>query len=769
MMPDILSKLLWRLYIFIIIVSFMLLGVVAYFQWKVVLNEAKTELTYANRIVSGSMRSLLYKDETLFKITGERLLELGVFTQTDQSVKLIDDLLNNNPELVGIGIASPNGEFIISTSNIQTKNLPNLLTKEETADSFKLALKTDSLVMGRTYFLQGINEWVVPVRYRIVNKQQEVVAIFATGLKLKGKYSPWQSENIQDDLYISIINSNFYFQFSSSLEEDEQFAGYSQPISQDYLDVFRKHLLNQTGFTLEDFLAGKSEVITLEYPAPSGNKLIAAFSYDSKYELFTFTTKQISSLHHKLFIPLSWSLILLFGFNFILYWLFKYLGKLQKQSKENLEYQAQHDQLTGLPNLRYLKNYFDRWKDSVGESFSVIFIDLDNFKNSNDLHGHSVGDKILFKVASRIKEFFSDSLCIRQGGDEFIIVTPHIFNESSVNLCHDFLNRLKQPILIDELEFSVRASIGVARSPVDDSEIESLLRKADIAMYEAKRMKSGVNIFSKELDIHNARIAMIGKELNNALKRGEMSLVYQPQIEYKTKKIIGAEALLRWNNRSLGHVPPDEFIAIAESTGIIIDIGTFVFETALSEFHDVCENTLACSTNRHTGKKLRLSINVSVRQLSDAGFIDMLLPLVKKYSCKNTKLMLEITETLTIEKIEEISIILDQIRLEGIEISLDDFGTGYSSLSLLSKLPINELKIDKSFIQGAFTTKQDLILIKSIINLGNSLSIEVLAEGVENIEQVELLSKHNCKYFQGFHFSYPLDKSALLQFFHAKT
>ena len=763
-MSDVLSKILWRSYIFIIIVSLLLLVVGSYFLWKTIINEAKTELTYANRVVSNSMNSLFHKNEALFKITGERLLELGIFTQTDQSINLINELFANNPELAGIGIANPEGEFIITTSNVDTESLPSLLEKEVTSDSFKRALKSNSLVMGRTYFLKGIDEWIVPVRYRIVNKKGEVVAVLAAGLKLKGKYSPWQSDNIQNDLFISIINSEFYFQFSSSLKSDEQFEGYSQAISHDYLDIFKKHLLEQTGNTVEDFFAGKNEVVTLIYPSILGENLIAAFSYDLKYRLFTFTAKKLSSLYHKLYIPLGWLLIMLLGFNYILYRLFKHQSKLQKQSKEDLEFQAQHDQLTGLPNLRYLGNNFEQWRNNNGESFTIIFIDLDDFKNSNDLHGHSVGDKILCKVSSRIKTFFSKCLCIRQGGDEFIVITPHFFDDNSISVYHEFLDKLKQPILIDELEFSVRASIGITRSPADGSDIESLLRKADIAMYEAKRMKCGVNVFSKELDIRNARIAMIDKELNNALKRNEMSLVYQPQIDYQSKKVIGVEALLRWDNKTLGNVPPDEFIPIAESTGVILDIGVFVFETALEEFQLVCEEILECSQNNEKNKILRLSINISVRQLSDAGFLDMLFPLVKKYTCRYTKLMLEITETLTIEKIEKISLILDKIQRSGIEISLDDFGTGYSSLSHLSKLPINELKIDKSFIQGVPVIKQDVLLIKSIINLGKSLDIKVLAEGVENIEQVNTLNKHGCKYFQGFYFSHPLEKKALLNF-----
>jgi len=759
-----LTKVLWRLYLFIILTSVSLLVLGSYFLWNAIVNEAKTELIYANKIVSSSLRSLLYKDEALFKMIGERLLEQGLSNKNLKSQRLIDDLLENNPEMAAIGIANPRGEIVLSSSNLDITKLPNLLEKQETKESFNRALQSDVLVMGRTYFLKELNEWVVPIRYRIVNKKNEVEAVFTTGLKLNGQHSPWQSLNRSDKLRISIINSDYYIQFASFIKKNEQKKVYNQPISGDYLDFFSNTLYQQTGSILLDFILGKKDVVTVMYKGPTGENLLAAFSYDSKYGLYTFTTQLQSNLYSKLLIPVGWLSLLVFGFNLLLFWLFKYLNNLQKRNKNSLEHQAQHDQLTSLPNLRYLTNHFQQWKNKNGASFSVVFIDLDNFKSSNDIHGHSIGDKILCKVAKRIEGFFNESLCIRQGGDEFIIITPYLLDDSSYNSCVAFLIQLKQPITIGGLEFSIRASVGIAKSPIDGTEIETLLSKADIAMYEAKRKKCGVFVFSQELDIQNARLAMIGKELNNALVKNEMNLVYQPQIDGVTNKTIGVEALLRWDNSTLGRVSPTEFIPIAESTGAILDIGKFVFERALREFQDVCHDFLEPSDRFSENNRFRLSINVSILQLSDVDFLNRLFSLTKKYDCKNAKLMLEITETLIIDNLEKVNTILDQIRLSGIEISLDDFGTGYSSLSHLSSLPINEIKIDKSFVQRILTENHDLMLIKSIINLGKSLNIEVLAEGVETIEQINVLKQYGCQSFQGFYFSKPLDKHALVRY-----
>jgi diguanylate cyclase (GGDEF)-like protein len=764
MKSEVLSKVLWRLYVFILLVSIFLLAIGSSFMWKSIVNEAKTEMTYSNKIVSRSLFSLLSKDEALFRISGERLLELGLFKDNPQAIKLLDDLLINNPELAGIGIANPEGEILLSSSNFNTKNLPNLLQKKETMESFKRALNSDSLVMGRTYFLKEFNDWIVPIRYRILNKNKEVVAVFTSGIKVKGNNSPWLSANIEDTLRVSVIASDYYFQFVSFIKDDELEKFYNRPINNEYLEFFSKTLFLQTGLTINDFMEANHGIVFLEYIAPTGENLIATFSYDLKFGHFIFTTLLKSTLQNKFMVPMIWLCSLLIGFNIILFYLFRYLSKLQRKSKADLEQQSQHDQLTGLPNLRHLSKIFKRWKKTHGKLYSVIYIDLDNFKSSNDIHGHPVGDEILIEVALRLQLFFKDGMCVRQGGDEFIVITPNTQKNNILDVCHDFLLDLKQPIKVEDLEFSIRASIGISQSSIDGEDIETLLRKADIAMYEAKRRKCGVYIFTQKLNKQNTRRAMIGKELNYALEKSEFTLVYQPQFDVSTKKIIGVEALLRWDNNILKQVSPSEFIPIAESTGAIIDIGKFVFEKAFEEFQEICHEFLEKDESYSLNNRFRLSVNVSILQLSNEHFLESLFELIEKYDCVKAKLMVEITETLIIANLDKIGAVLDRIRQSGIEVSLDDFGTGYSSLSHLTKLPINELKIDKSFVHGITTDKNNLTLIKSIINLGHSLGIDVLAEGVETEEQFDILNSYQCKYVQGFYFSKPLDKTNLLKF-----
>jgi len=763
-MSEVLSKALWKLYVFIIFVSLGLLALGTNILWNSTVQEVKTELIYSNKIVSQSLNSMLSKDEALFHIIGKRILELGLTKNNPQSIQLLDSLLKKNSELAGIGIANPQGEIIISSSNFDPKNLPNLLQREETKESFKQALNSDFLVMGRTYFSAEYNDWIVPIRYRILDHNQQVVAVLTNGIKVNGDNSPWQNTNAIDSLRVTVVDSDYYLQYISFGGSEDLKKLYKEPVSTEYLDFFSKTLLEQTGFTLKDYMTDNLGIAFIDYTNPIGERLIGTFSYEIKYGHFIFTTFEKFNLIYKLIGPVVSLTSLFIAFNVVLFVFFKHFSRLQRKSKTDLEHQSQHDQLTALPNLRYLNRHFARWKKNHGPLYSFIFIDLDNFKNSNDIHGHPVGDKILVEVAKRLEQSFKEGLCVRQGGDEFIVITPYTAPNNSIDLCNQFLLDLKHPIKIDELEFSIRASIGIAQSPVDGTEYATLLRKADIAMYEAKRKKCGVYVFNQQLDIKNARNAMIGKELNHALEKNEFSLVYQPQINMATKKVIGVEVLLRWHNDILDQVSPSEFIPIAESTGAILEIGNFVFEKAFEEFVDICQEIVAKDKSYTQKNKFRLSINVSILQLSNEHFLDHLFEIINKYDCKNAKLMLEITETLIIINPNKIGAILEKIRQAGIEISLDDFGTGYSSLSYLTKLPINELKIDQSFIHGITSDPTNLTLVKSIINLGNSLGIEVLAEGVETAEELKLLSEYECEYVQGYYFSKPLDKNNLLKY-----
>ncbi len=590
-----------------------------------------------------------------------------------------------------------------------------------------------------------------------------------TGFKLGSSQSLWSASNLPGHVRLTVIRSDYYRQYDSTLKESDFAEVYGKPETEDLISLFQRLLLEQTGMTLDEFRAS-GEVVPVITPNRHGETVMTAVSYEPDYGLYTFTSTPLKTLYASLLVPVSWLAALLLLFNITLYFIFRFNIRLQQDAKRDLEYQAKHDQLTKLPNRRYLLEEFNRWYNRQDGRFAVLFIDIDNFKASNDLHGHSVGDRILCEVAARINEAFRNSMNIRQGGDEFIILTAEVFGDRLFALCRHFISRLGQPIVIDGLEFSIRASIGIAHAPTDGSRVDDLLRKADMAMYEAKRLQCDIYAYSRNLEQQTKRAASIEKALGNALQRDELFLVYQPQLDSGSHSVIGVEALLRWENPSLGMVPPDQFIGIAESTGLIHDIGQYVFETAVDEIHAVCRELREQGGNPgRVAEKIRLSVNVSVRQLLNDGFLDSLVAIVNRCDRSAITLMVEVTESLFIEDLGKASAILEKIREIGVAVSLDDFGTGYSSLSVLSKLPINELKIDKSFVRDILSDDQDWLLIQNIISLCKSLDIPVLAEGVETREQASMLAQHGCDLFQGYYFARPMDKAELVGFLTAAT
>jgi len=736
----------------------------SYISWLDIKDNARIELQYANTLVTRSMQQVLNKDEALLEVLGTSLIELEAMQQTEKAQALINELLRKNPDLAGIGLADPSGQLIMTSFNIDRKNLPNLLTTPETSASFKRAMAVDAMVIGRTYYMKALQTWVIPLRYRIIDEQGEVIAVMTTGLKLDSTDSIWSGDNLPEHVKLSVIRPGYYRQYTLNIDVPNIVDWYNKKVPQQRVDGFFRALQAQTGHDEESLLTS-NEVISLISTDAFDQEQMTAVSYDAVYEQYTLVRIPMGILYARMLQPTTWLMILLLAFNVSLYFIFKLNNRLQDKSTRKLEFQARHDLLTGLPNRRFLLEEFKGWQQSRGGLFSVVFIDLDDFKVSNDLHGHSVGDRILIEVVQRINATYTKCMNIRQGGDEFIILCATIDDAELMVICKRFFSVLEQPIVIDELEFSIRASIGISRAPVDGSNIDELLRKADMAMYRAKSLKCGVNLYSKDLEVQAMRVANLEKELRHALLRSEFSVVYQPQVSADNQSVIGVEALLRWHNAELGEVSPSEFISIAESTGLIKDIGKYVFETALSEMIEVCKALDSCSGFQFKGvSKLRLSVNVSVQQLLDNSFSDFICALLYKHGETGLPVTIEVTESIFIHDLDKTRLILEKIKQSGIGISLDDFGSGYSSLNILNKLPISELKIDKEFVRDILSDDQDLLLIKSIISISKSMGIPVLAEGVESSEQARVLTDNGCDLYQGFYFSKPLNQEELTAF-----
>ena len=426
----------------------------------------------------------------------------------------------------------------------------------------------------------------------------------------------------------------------------------------------------------------------------------------------------------------------------------------RKKYEDEIKYQANHDALTGLPNRRkFNKDLTELLEEAKIESFpnAIMFIDLDRFKYINDTLGHDMGDLLLTEVSRRmvllVKQWHGCGEIYRLGGDEFTILLPHFNAKDSEEFAQALLEQFKKGFLIDGSEYFITPSIGISIYPYDGEDTNTLIKNADTAMYHVKDTgKTNYQLFTSEMQQHFYRKMMIEKQLRSALENEEFELYYQPIIDMKTNEIVGMESLLRWNNEILGRVTPDEFIPIAEETGMIIPIGKWVLDTAIQQ------NT---RWQEEWGKPLKISINVSVRQLLEPAFLACVKHSLEKTSMDAAYIVLEITESIAMYE-ESMVEKLYELKKLGICLSMDDFGTGYSSLSYLNKYPLDCLKIDKSFVRGMNENVENKALVKTIIAIANQLDLKVIAEGVEGHEEYQFLSDIGCDYAQGYYMSFPL-------------
>lgn len=751
------NQALWRTYLFVVFFSIVVTASFLYAEWQEIKDHAGIEQSYANNLVSHSMESLLQKNSNLLKVLGERFVELVGEGEIAQVQKSMNQVLRVNTELIGLGLVDVNGQLIVSTFKHMPSQVPNLLTKAETKDTFRKTLESSKLVMGRTYYFQALNSWVIPIRLRVLDSEGQVAAVVVAGFKLGASHGLWSRENLPKHLALTVVRGDYYRQYVSYIDENEYQDWYGSAVESKFVEYVDNLFKVQAGVGIKALRAG-DKLVSAIVPNKRGELNFASISYDPVFEHFTIVSTRLDLLYDKFWYTLSWVLSAFILFNIGLFIIFRLNIRLHLQTEQSLHHQIEHDPLTKLPNRRFLTQNFESWANKYSQGFSLLYIDLNNFKSSNDLHGHSVGDQILCEVASRTTEHFQDCMCIRQGGDEFIILTGMRDKGELNKLCKAYLEVLRNPVSLEHLEFSIKASIGVAISPFDGKVLDELQRKADMAMYEAKQKQSDICFYSVGMEEKTKRAADIEKELLNALEKGEMCVVYQPQVDSQSQKVLGVEALVRWQSDVLGFVPPDQFISVAEATGVIHELGEFVLKTALDECLD------ACKQSQHAPFKLRVSVNVSVRQLLNEDFVPMIKQLVERYDGEALTLMIEVTESLFIEDLDKAKDVLNQVSLLGVYTSLDDFGTGYSSLSVLSKLPINELKIDRSFVNDILIDEQDWLLAKSIINLSKSLSIPVVAEGVETKEQADILAANGCDVFQGYYFAKPMSKNELVSF-----
>jgi diguanylate cyclase (GGDEF)-like protein/PAS domain S-box-containing protein len=425
----------------------------------------------------------------------------------------------------------------------------------------------------------------------------------------------------------------------------------------------------------------------------------------------------------------------------------------RKVAEQRIQFLAYYDDLTGLPNRTLLQDRLIKALASARRQknkVALLFFDLDRFKTINDSLGHSVGDLVLKEVAERLKKWAREQDTVaRVGGDEFVIVLTAVKDGADAAVAAErLMNVMTAEFVVQGRSLGISCSVGISIFPEHGAEGETLIKNADAAMYSAKeRGCNNFQFFTKDMNANAVERLTLESGLRLALDKKELFLMYQPQIEIATGRIIGLEALLRWQHPELGLVPPDKFIRIAENSGLIMPIGEWVLRTACSQTRKWQDEGLPA---------VSVAVNVSAVQFRQAGFCELIRRVLHETGLAPQYLELELTENLLLSNEDVMLSVLQELKALGLKLAIDDFGTGYSSLSYLRQFPVGKLKIDRSFIRDIAVNPDDVAITTAIISMAKSLNLKVIAEGVEDEAQMTFLRAHQCDEIQGYYFSKPL-------------
>jgi diguanylate cyclase (GGDEF)-like protein len=436
-----------------------------------------------------------------------------------------------------------------------------------------------------------------------------------------------------------------------------------------------------------------------------------------------------------------------------------------ERAVKDLQYLANYDSLTQLPNralcmdrIKYALKSASRAKSLV----AILFLDLDHFKDVNDSLGHAVGDQLLKSTSQRLQEKIrSEDTLARLGGDEFVIILNNLSEtESVINIVEKIVVSFEEPFKLSNYEVNTTVSIGICMYPTDGHDVDSLMKAADAAMYKAKEVgRNTYEFYQADLNQVANRRHQVANELRNAVKNNELFLVFQPQLNLSSNQIKSAEVLIRWSSPVLGNISPAEFIPIAESTGLIKDIGDWVLENA-------CKTLFDCLNQ---GLEVRLAVNLSAMQFKQADLATQIATTLKRHRIPPKYIEVEITESMLMRDVHKAIEVLERIKEMQIRIAIDDFGTGYSSLSYLRRFPLDALKIDQSFVDELVVDNDDTAITMAIISMAKSLRLEVIAEGVETQQQLDFLRDNDCDDIQGYHLSKPLKEQDFKSFLLAQN
>ncbi len=732
--------------LFGIITTFVIVttSILTYLSWKEIKKDHLTDLKHINLITQQSQLATFHHQESVLKILGENLLYREADKTPENGREIIEKMLEINKGMAGFGLARSDGQLIIISKVPKGKKLPNLTSNKQSKESFLKTLRSNTMQIGQTYFMKQLNKWVIPIRTRIVDDKGNIPLVMTAGLNIDGGETSWNTFGFSKEIMVQVVREDGYTQFQNTALQSNFQSIYQTKLNQSFLNqIFGLKLANKNSVTIDSFYDNNNK------------KMLSVVSYLKEYGLYTIVSTPYSILNAHFKKEIIKNSTIMVVIIIVLFLLFKIINSIQLITQKNFKYIATHDPLTRLPNRLFLANEIEK-RITQKISFFLIYIDLDNFNHINDSYGHTFGDNLIKQVGQKLKiSLKNGSFIARQSGDEFIVLYESDSTNEVTLLLHKIFDIFSSPFVINDIEIFIGTSMGVSKYPQDGENAELLLSQSDTALYKAKQSKGTFLFFDKSMRKNSKKSLLIESELRQAIQSDEIFITYQPKIDAITKEMVGVEALVKWHNRNLGVVSPLDFIPIAEKSGLIRKIGLFVIEQSTKEIKNIW---------KETNSDFTLSINLSPHQLSNNICLEKFLKILEKNNFPANRLIFEITESVLIQDIDGTIELLEHFRAENMGISLDDFGLGFSSLSILSKLPINELKIDKSFIQDITTNQENLSLTKSIIDIGKNMNISTVAEGVESPFELEILQKLECNIIQGYYYSQPLREDELIKF-----
>jgi len=725
------------------------------YKWHEVTSEFELRQQHQIETLSNSLEATLNTQAVLLTFLGDEVLQDMRSGNTQGIPGELARLRDATEIIAGLAVVDTDGSLLFTSETDFAGPMPNLLQGEATSDSFKRALQSDNVMLGRTYFMKELDEWIIPIRKALKAPDGQVMGIMTAGLRLSE--SGFLNDSLRMGEYnnVSLVReSDRYVQYSSHGTPEQ---AYRYPVPQYALDNFERQYRAVTGYGLEHL---KSQGTAFKYLSDYGEESHQSVArYIPKYQLWVLSEVNFRTMYLAMIPPLVAYLLIFVVLGTILFFLIRLIVKYEAQKLNKTIEKTTKDYLTGLPN-RYFLFQFGKTSINQTQPRFVASVKLVGIGQINDMFGIDYGDHLIIRAADSLRNLVAEGdILLRGDHDQFIILSSNPV--SHLERIVQALNERWQSDFLQEGDaLFLRACMGVVDFERYPQPLSEAIKSAGLAVAQANKESCDVYLFRSELKERRQYRALVERKLRRAINEAIIEVYYQPQVTPRGD-LIGVEALARWHDNELGFIGPDVFIPIAETSDLIHDLGRYIFNVALQDLQRFNAEVKATG-----GPALNMSINLSVKQLQQSGAIERLIESCPTFKDCASQLTFEMTESIFIEETQAVQNGLTFIRGTGAKLSLDDFGTGYSSLSVLAQQPIDEVKIDKAFIDSISTDQAAQHILTYVKGMCDKLGLVVVFEGVETEAQCEFLAAIGAQHLQGYLFAKPMPANQLIDYIH---